>query len=198
MIPPVLEKMPTTTKIKRPFPQGGPICLNLGGAGEGYISGKIPGFHIVDLRDVEETDIVSDISDLSFCKDGEVEKIYCSNALEHFSHIDTVKVLKEWLRVLKPGGKAYISVPDFDVVVKLYLKTGLTPWLKYHVWGDQAHTLNYHYVNFTFSSLADDCYKAGFSDIERVQSFPFGVPDASELRDTWTNTKISLNVVMTK
>ena len=45
MIPPVLDKMPTTIKIKRPFPQGGPICLNLGGAGEGYISGKIPGFH---------------------------------------------------------------------------------------------------------------------------------------------------------
>lgn len=198
MIPPVLEKMPTTPKIKRPFPQGGPICLNLGGAGEGYISGKIPGFHILDLRDVEDTDIVGDISDLSFCADGTVDKIYCSNALEHFPHTDTVKVLSEWNRALKTGGKAYISVPDFDTVVKLYLKTGLTAWLKYHVWGDQAHPLNYHYVNFTFSSIADDLYNAGFSDVERVKSFPFGVKDASELVDTWTNTKISLNVVATK
>lgn len=198
MIPPVLEKVTTPIKIKRPLPEDGPICLNLGGAGEGYISGKIPGFHIVDLRDVEDTDIVGDISDLSFCADNTVDKIYCSNALEHFPHTETVKVLKEWNRAIKRGGKAYISVPDFDVVVKLYQKVGLTEWLKYHVWGDQAHQLNYHYVNFTFASLADACYKAGFTDIERVASFPFGVPDASELRDTWTNTKISLNVVATK
>ncbi len=198
MIPPVLENVPTPPKLKRPLPQDGPICLNLGGAGEGYISGKIPGFLIVDLRDVDETDIVSDISDLSFCKDGTVDAIYCSNALEHFRHTDTVKVLREWWRTLKPGGKAYISVPDFDKAVKLYLKTGLTGWLQYHIWGDQAHPLNFHYINFTFSSLADACYKAGFSEIERVQSFPFGVKDASELMDTWTKTKISLNVVATK
>lgn len=197
MIPPILDT-PTPTAHKRPLPQDGPICLNLGGAGEGFISGKIPGFLTVDLRDVPDTDIVSDISDLSWIENERVDKIYCSNALEHFPIHQTKSVLAEWSRVMKPKGKLYVSVPDFDANVRLYLKTGLTGWLQYLIWGDQKGPLNYHYINFTFGTLAGLLADVGFKDVKRVTDFGFGVEDASTHRDNWFKIPISLNVEATK
>lgn len=176
----------------------GPLCLNLGGAGEGFLDGRISGFVTVDLRDVDGTDIVGDCADLSQFGDGTVDVIYASNILEHWSLQKTVDVLKEWCRVLKKGGKLYVSVPDFDSAVKLYQKTGLTPWLNYHLMGDQKHALNYHYSLFTAGKLFADLLAAGFSDMKRVSKFDLGVKDASQLVDNWTGVPISLNVVAVK
>lgn len=198
MIPPVLDTPKVTVKVKKPLSLDGPICLNLGGAGEGFLDGRIPGFYTVDLRDVDDTDIVSDISDLSWLKDGSVDKIYCSNALEHFPLTQTLDVLKEWHRVLKPKGRLFVSVPDFDAAVKLYLKMGLTGWIQYLVWGDQKTPLNYHYINFTFATLSGLMMEAGFKDVRRVREFTFGIKDASCHMDNILNLPISLNVEVDK
>lgn len=174
------------------------VRLNLGGAGEGYRNGKIPGFKTVDLRQSDGTDIVADAKDLSFCESESVEVIYASNILEHFPHPQTVDVLKEWCRVLVPRGTLYLSVPDFDACVRLYRKLGLIPWVQYLIWGDQAHPLNYHYINFTFDMLKKQAEEAGFSKINRVKHLPFGTMDASEIVDNVDYEPVSLNCVLTK
>lgn len=171
-----------------------PLRLNLGGAGEGFLDGRIPGFLTVDLREGPGTDIVGDCSDLGNFDSGSVESVYASNILEHFSLQKTVDVLKEWNRVLKPGGTLFVSVPDFDAAVKLYQKTGLSPWLNYHLMGDQKHSLNYHYSLFTFATLAKSLYDAGFSDIQRRQFFNLGNTDGSSNVDYVTYQPISVNV----
>lgn len=170
------------------------VRLNLGGAGEGYLNGRLPGFKTVDLREGPETDIVSNVKDLSFCQENSVQDIYASNVLEHFPHTETLSVLKEWHRVLKPKGTLYVSVPDFDACVRLYQRHGLIEWVTYLIWGDQAHPLNYHYINFTSATLLKLLYDAGFSDAKRVRHFPFGVKDASEHLDNVERLPISLNV----
>lgn len=172
------------------------IRLNLGGCGEGFLDSRIPGFLTMDLR--EGADVVGDCADLSRFPDESVSDVYASNILEHWPIAKTVDVLKEWRRVLKPGGKLYVSVPDFDAAVKLYLKLGLVKWLKFHLWGDQMHPLNYHYVCFTFASLAEDLHAAGFSDIQRVKVFNIGEKDCSRSVDSRTREPISLNVVATR
>lgn len=172
------------------------LKLNLGGMGEGFLDGKIPGFLTMDLR--EGADLVGDCSDLSRFADGTVEAVYASNILEHWPIDDTVRVLREWNRVLPVGGQLFVSVPDFDAAVKLYQKVGLTLWIKYHLWGDQKHDLNYHYVCFTFASLAKDLRDAGFSDIKRVKTFDIGEQDCSRSVNNQTLEPISLNVVATK
>src|SRR3990167_54239 len=175
-----------------------PLSLNLGGAGEGHLDGRIQGFKTVDLRPGPNTDIVANVKDLSFCGDGAVEDIYSSNVLEHFSHMETPSVLKEWFRVLRPGGTLYLSVPDFEACVRLYNKIGLVTWVQYLIWGDQAHPLNYHYINFTCATLSKLLNDTGFSDIKRVKHFTFCVKDASEHRDNIMGEQISLNMEATK
>lgn len=175
---------------------GGPLRLNLGGMGEGFRDGRVEGFLIVDLR--EGADIQADCADLSFAETGTVDTIYASNILEHWSLLKTVDVLKEWNRVLKPKGRIYISVPDFDEAVRIYQKAGLTDWLRYHLWGDQKHPLNYHYNCFTFASLARDLYHAGFSDVKRCPKWPFKVSDGSQNVNNMDGKLISLNVEAVK
>lgn len=171
------------------------LKLNLGGMGEGFLDGKIPGYLTVDLRD--GADIVADCSNLSFAEDKSVESIYASNILEHWAMDRTVEVLREWRRVLIPGGKLYVSVPNFDVAVQLYQKAGLTQWLRYHLWGDQKHPLNYHYTCFTAATLAKDLYDAGFSDSKVAKKWPFEVKDGSQNVDTAYGMLISLNMEAT-
>lgn len=174
-------------------PSTEPLRLNLGGAGEGFLSGRIAGFKTVDLREGADTDFVGNVSDLSAFKDASVAELYASNVLEHFPIPQTLDVLKEWRRVLVPRGKLYVSVPDFEACVKLYLKLGLTEWVQYLIWGDQKHPLNYHYINFTYATLAKLLNDAGFSDSKRVRSFGFA-KDASEHLDNVMRQPISLNV----
>ena len=173
---------------------GGPVRLNLGGAGEGFLDSRIAGFLTVDLRSGPSTDIVCDCSALVGFESGSVDIVYASNILEHWPMAQTVDVLKEWNRVLKPGGMLYVSVPDFQAAVELYQKFGLTLWLRYHLWGDQKHALNYHYTCFTFGTLAKDLTEAGFSDVKRMERWPFTVKDGSMNSNTYDGKFISLNV----
>lgn len=175
---PVMESKETVT--------GDSIRLNLGGRGT-----QIPGFQTVDLE--PGSDCVSDVSKLPF-EDETVSEIYASHILEHFSHLRTPLVLKEWLRVLKRGSKAYISVPDFDAMAKLYWKEGMTDYIRNMLYGDQIYDRAYHYTAFTFGTLAFLCAQAGFADVKRIKEMPYNVRDCSKNIDNITRKPISINV----
>ncbi len=201
MIPPVLEKSTPPLRGNREPLSDGLVRLNLGGIGDNANvtnESKIPGFLTVDLQDVPETDIICDISKLTSFGNESVDEIYCSNALEHFPHTQTLSVLKEWHRVLKPGSNLWVSVPDMDANLKLFQHHGLIPWVVNLIWGDQIHPYAFHYINFTFGSLAQLITDAGFSDVKRIVKMPFGIRDASEHRDNIHFERISLNVVAVK
>ncbi len=167
-----------------------PLCLMLGGRDQ-----KIDGWINVDLHEGKNVDVKADISDLNMFKDATVSRIYASHCLEHFPHPKTLGVLKEWRRVLKFGGEIYISVPDFDAMVKLYNKIGvLAPFIRNMLCGDQGYDLAYHYNLFTYATLAAQCVEAGFSDVKRIVDMPCGLSDCSTLVDTITNLPISLSV----
>lgn len=192
MIPPILDT-PTPTAHKRPLPQDGPICLNLGGRDT-----KIPGFVVIDKKKGENTDIEGDVAVLSMFQDKSVDTIYASNILEHFSHRKTKDVLSEWCRVLKVGGKAYISVPDFDVLVEVYKKYGMRQWIIDLGWGGQEYDEAYHLTPFTYGSLARSLLESGFKDIKRLKYMPFGLADCSTLTSSITGELVVINVEATK
>ena len=171
----------------------GEIRLNLGGRGT-----KIPGFSTVDLSPDHDVDYKTDVSDLSMFEDGSVTEIYASHVLEHFPHVRTMSVLREWNRVLKRGGLIHIAVPDFQRAIEVYLRAGLCPWVTNFLYGDQGYPLAYHYAPFTFSSLAKQLYDAGFSDSKRVFRLPYSISDCSTLISTIDNKSVSLNVTATK
>lgn len=164
------------------------LRLMLGGRDQ-----RLQGWTNVDLHEGPNVDVKADVSKLPFA-DQIASDLYCSHILEHFPHPKTLSVLKEWRRVLKRGGKAYISVPDFDSVLRLANKTGFCPWIRNYLYGDQIYDLAFHYNCFTFASLAALCVEAGFSDVKRLPEMPFGLMDCSHNFDTVTNESVSVNI----
>lgn len=73
---------------------------------------KVEGFIGVDIKDA---DITSDIRKLPFC-DGEIDEIMAIHVCEHLFINEIVFVVREWLRVLKPGGTMALELPCFDKV----------------------------------------------------------------------------------
>ncbi len=83
----------------------------------------IPGFLHVDLCDMPHIDYKSNIDALPFFADSSVELIYCSHALNHLDRSSTKKALREWFRVLQPGGVLRLAVPNFDALLQVYNQT---------------------------------------------------------------------------
>ena len=92
---------------------GTSIRLNLG-------CGKrlIDGFIGVDLKDA---DVEADIRKLPY-EDESVDEIMAIHVCEHFYVHEIAKVLREWYRVLKPGGRLVIELPCLDKVLEHFEK----------------------------------------------------------------------------
>jgi predicted SAM-dependent methyltransferase len=81
--------------------------------------------------------------DLVWFRDNVLDFLYSSHLLEDY--VDTDAVLKEWLRVLKPGGRIIIFCPDEQVYRRHCAATG------------QAY--NTHHVHDSFSlSFVKSCF----------------------------------------
>ena len=89
-----------------------PIRLNLG-AGDC----PLPLYQNLDIKSGK------DVQTLDYA-DNSVDEVRASHLLEHFPHGQTVAIVQEWVRVLKPGGTIRISVPDFDKIQEVYNSRG--------------------------------------------------------------------------
>ena len=173
-----------------------PLKLHIGGR-EPH-----PDWKILDVEPRPEVDYIADASDLSQFESDSVESIYASHVLEHFYYRlnnELVNTLKEWHRVLKPGGKLLISVPDLKILCWLYLHPNLIPVERHHLmsimFGGQTNMYDVHKVGFDFELLALYLEEAGFQEYEQVSEFNL-FSDCSTLRILVT--LISLNVIATK
>jgi SAM-dependent methyltransferase len=90
----------------------------------------------------ENADIQADMRSLPFA-DEIADEISSHHALEHIPYRDFSKTLKEWFRVLKPGGRLDLGMPDVELVCKKFLSSGEDEkwrWFIYCMYGQQATT----------------------------------------------------------
>lgn len=133
------------------------------GSGKRYI----PGFVHIDAVDYPHIDHVATIDNLSFIQDESVDLIYNCHVLEHFKRRDVARVLHEWFRVLKPGGKLRTSVPDFEAICRIYIQSQDLGSVIGPLFGRQDYLYNIHYNVFDFKSLEKALKNVGFVSISR-------------------------------
>ena len=145
------------------------------------------GYKTLDINPDYHPDFVGDARDLSQFEDNSIETILAIHVLEHLGHwYRIVNVLREWYRVLKPGGYVEIYTPDLEYIIDCYL-TGkwkeevANPDFKFP-WGSGENKdkwINFklfstgipydtHYCCLTFDLLKEFAQEAGFSKIERI------------------------------
>lgn len=82
------------------------VRLNLGCGDD-----RREGFVNVDLRS-DVADVVCDVRKLEHWADASVDEIVAEDLLEHFPEHETVAILDEWARALRPGGLLTVKVPN--------------------------------------------------------------------------------------
>jgi hypothetical protein len=115
------------------------IRLNMGSGGV-----EIPGYISVDKLDYR-AHIIADVLDFNLPEDS-VEEIISSHMLEHISPYRVTELLVKWNKMLKPGGKLIMELPNIEELCKEFAKGD--KWAKYAV------------VNCIFGSVntKDDTY----------------------------------------
>ena len=160
---------------------------------------KKDGWKILNIQKKNNVDFIGNITDLSQFEDSSIEEIYASHVFEHVLQSEVNKTLKGIHRVLVDGGKFYVSVPDMDILCRMFIDPKAPLRVKFHamrmMFGGQIDKFDIHYFGWNHQFMIDFLSQAGFKKLERVKSFnlfkdtsdyaPYGQP-------------ISLNVIAIK
>lgn len=119
-------------------------------------------------------DVVADISKTLPYPDNHADAACAVHVLEHFYQWDVHGILKEWLRVLKPGGKLILELPSMEKVFRyiancMQQNIPLSVTFSTHpLWGDpKYHSVSMcHKWGYFYSDLRVELTKAGFTAIK--------------------------------
>ena len=162
---------------------------------------KTSGWEVLNANPAPYVDHVCEANKLGQFDDNTFVEIYASHIVEHFDYVNELhEVLKEWNRILKPRGKIYISVPDLDVLAKLFIdKTKLTALERFQImrmiYGGHVDKYDYHAVGLNEEFLTSFLKAAGYVNLKKVEKFDI-------FNDTNTvlvkGVAISLNMIAEK
>lgn len=145
------------------------------------------------------------IDNLYMFDDNSVDEIYACHVLEHIGRKDVDTVFQEWQRVVRPGGKIRVSVPDWDAIVAEYNDSKSLDSITGLLCGGQRDRYDYHNMIFNFDTLSSRMSRHGFGSAHRYDwrdFLPAGCDDYSRCylphMDFDGGRLMSLNVVATK
>lgn len=78
----------------------------------------------LDINPEAKPDIVASMTDLSAVETESVDAVWNSHALEHLFAHEVPVALKEFHRVLRPGGHVLMRMPDLQRVAECILRVG--------------------------------------------------------------------------
>lgn len=123
------------------------------------------------------------------------EELCVRPVLDHVPLASLAATLAEWHRVLTPGAKIMVAVPDMNILAQLFVKPEVKGADKVLVmrmmFGGQVDDTDFHCIGFDLEILGVHRYMAGFEDIRRAPSF--GLFHDSSIQD-FHGIPISLNV----
>lgn len=144
----------------------------------------------LDIDENANPDIVNSIIDMKDVESESVDSVYSSHNLEHLYPHEVVIALREFLRVLKPGGFCLLSAPDIEVAAKfiaegkinepVYISPagpvspldmiyGFRPSL------ENGNTFMAHKTGFTLESLGREFFAAGFKWVKGAKDTAYSL-----------------------
>jgi len=131
----------------------------------------------LDLNPEVEPDVVASITDMAIVEGDSMDGIWSAHNLEHLYPHEVTLALKEFYRVLKPGGILLLTVPDFQSAARLIAEgkaeepayqspagpiTPLDMTFGLAAYIQQGNLFMAHHIGFTEQSLTNHLARAGF------------------------------------
>lgn len=169
----------------------GMVKLNLG-CGDKILDGYI-NVDVAQERAGRQPDVICDVRALAVFPDNHCDEILAVHVVEHFWRWEVELILKEWLRVLRPGGKMILECPNLQSACEEFLKNPdlaalpgpegqRTMWVFY---GDPRWTdpLMVHRWGYTPKSLGQVMAGSGLIEI-RQEPAQFKLREPRDMRMT--------------
>lgn len=157
------------------------------------------GWKIVDAQARPGVDYVADLRNLDQFPTDSCQEIYASHVLEHLNQREIVPALRGLHRLLVPGGRLYLSVPDLRKLAWLLCAPDIDSENSFKLmrllFGGQTDPWDFHFIGFSLDFMLNYLSAAGFYSVEQVESFGL-FQDSSEVR--FDGVRISLNLLIEK
>ena len=176
-------------KAPPPAPAAGPLRLNLG-CGDKILPGYV-NVDVAESRAGRKPDVLCDLHRLTPFADASADEILSVHVVEHFWRWEILDVLREWVRVLKPGGLMVLECPNLISACEAFLadpermsgpgnEGQRTMWVFY---GDPAwqDPLMVHRWGYTPQSLARLMQEAGLVNV-RQEPAQFKLREPRDMR----------------
>ncbi|HVE78194.1 MAG TPA: methyltransferase domain-containing protein [Gemmatimonadaceae bacterium] len=188
---------------KLPRAAGGSLWLNVGSGHR-----PLPGFVNIDINLARRPDMWLDVRNGLPFEDGTVDRIYSCHVLEHFYYDELTGVLRDFHRVLRPGGGMRLLVPSMEEAARAYLAGDASllanfPRATRSLGGRLFNTIfcdGQHRIGFDFSFAEELLQDAGFSDIREAKKwesvlYPRELLQRVEPDESWIDTSLIVEVI---
>lgn len=154
----------------------------------------LPGYVNVDVAESRRglrPDVLCDLRKLTSFEDNTADEILSVHVVEHFWRWEVVDILKEWTRVLKPGGTMFLECPNllsacYELLQNPDVNAGpgqegqRSMWVFY---GDPSwkDPLMIHRWGYTPRSLAQVMHEAGLVNL-RQEPAQFKLREPRDMR----------------
>ncbi len=96
------------------------------------------------------------------------DELYASHVLEHVTQARFAPTLGGLYRILRPGGKLMISVPDLEILCRLFIHPQMT-WQSVieatrMMFGGQDDEFDFHYIGLSYEFLSLYLAASGFEN----------------------------------
>jgi hypothetical protein len=185
------KRRPGAASMPAPSPAPAPAALRLNlGCGDKILPGYV-NVDVAESRAGKQPDVLCDLHRLTPFADGSADEILSVHVVEHFWRWEVLDVLREWVRVLKPGGRMILECPNLISACEAFLadpdrmsgpgnEGQRTMWVFYGDPGWQD-PLMVHRWGYTPQSLARLMQEAGLVNV-RQEPAQFKLREPRDMR----------------
>ncbi|MDO8648415.1 MAG: methyltransferase domain-containing protein [Candidatus Peregrinibacteria bacterium] len=126
----------------------------------------------VDFVALPKVDLVFDLREKFPIPDGVIEEVFSAATLEHFRKPHVHHILREFHRILKPGGLLRVSTPDIEAIAKGLLAGDDLDVINQHFFGkfksNETEDLDLHKWMYPAGKMIEVLQEMGFTDVRRI------------------------------
>lgn len=120
-----------------------------------------------DILKYPEVDVIIDITEKLPFPDDALAEVFSCATLEHISLEEGKQAMREFFRILKPGGKVIIAVPDLNKIIANHRKGEYKKAILFFA-GAMKDEYDYHRYLYTADEMIGLLTEIGFSNCKEV------------------------------